>query len=64
MTLAEFALIFAIIALVVLWRLESKLNQIVRQLGFITETLGLMEQKTEEIGDSISSVAVNIATRK
>ena len=64
MTLSAFALIFVVVALLVVWRIEAKFNQIIRQISSITENVGLIEHKTEEIGDSISSVAINIATRK
>lgn len=64
MTLAGFAVALACIAVVVTWRLESKLNQILSQVRSMSENLYSVEQHTQQIGESVSSVAINIATRK
>jgi sensor domain CHASE-containing protein len=54
-----------LIVLLVAWlRLESRFNEAIQQAKLIADALGLIQDKMEEIGDSISSIAVNVATRK
>jgi hypothetical protein len=53
MTLAELAFILICGALVVLWRVEKKLNQILSSVGSIAQNMDSIKQKVEEIGDSV-----------
>jgi hypothetical protein len=60
-------LVLVLLALAVafaLWRIESKLGKILAELLHMSKSLDSIEQRADEIGDSASSVAVNIATRK
>jgi hypothetical protein len=53
MTLNELAFILICGALVVLWRVEKKLNQILSSVGSIAHNMDSIKQKVEEIGDSV-----------
>ena len=58
---------FGILLLAVLliwWRLEKKLNEVIRQIGLLREPLLSIQEKVDEIGESASAVAINVATRK
>jgi hypothetical protein len=44
--------------------IEVQLYSAARLLGAISRNLDSIDQRTQEIGESVSSIAINIATRK
>jgi hypothetical protein len=63
MTERDFGILLFVV-LLIWWRLERKLNEVIRQVGLLREPLLSLQEKADEIGESASAIAVNIATRK